>query len=141
MSHSVSKARSLARLQNQPSTGPKRAFRITFMPKNKTIEVCPVSAEGHHEGLAGSVLDFALNHEINIDHACGGFAACSTCHVIIKQGLETCNDISDEEDEMLDEAPGLTLNSRLACQCVPVGGQDVVVEIPSWNRNLAREPH
>ncbi len=141
MTESASKTRSMARLQNQPQSGPKSTFRITFMPQNKTVDAGPVLEKGHHEGLAGSILDFALNHGLELDHACGGFAACSTCHVVVKQGLESCNEISDEEDEMLDEAPGLTMNSRLACQCVADGSQDLVVEIPAWNRNLAREEH
>lgn len=123
------------------SEGPKQNFKITFQPVGKTIPAGPVDPEEHHEGLPGSVLDFAKKHGIDIDHACGGFAACSTCHVIVKEGLETCNEISDDEDEMLDEAPGLTMKSRLACQCIPDGTQDLVVEIPAWNRNLAREEH
>lgn len=133
-------ARSLSRLQGEHE-GPKQAFKITFLPANKEVEAGPVDTEAHHEGLPGSVLDFAYQAGIDIDHACGGFAACSTCHIIVREGLETCNEIEDDEDEMLDEAPGLTMNSRLACQCVADGSKDLVVEIPSWNRNFARESH
>jgi 2Fe-2S ferredoxin len=130
--------RSLSRL-TAVDEGPRQAFRITFLPGGQVVEAGLVDPEAHHEGRPGSVLDFALGHGIEIDHACGGFSACSTCHVIVREGLDTCNEISDDEDEMLDEAPGLTLKSRLACQCIADGSKDLVVEIPAWNRNLAKE--
>ncbi|MDH5751418.1 MAG: 2Fe-2S iron-sulfur cluster-binding protein [Deltaproteobacteria bacterium] len=137
-------SRSTSRL-DKTSEGPRQEFRITFFSpgesSGRTVQAGPVDADGHHEGLPGSVLDFALKNDIDIDHACGGFAACSTCHVVIRKGLESCNEISDDEDEMLDGAPGLTMKSRLACQCVPDGSVDLEVEIPAWNRNLAREEH
>ena len=132
--------RSLSRL-TQAVEGPRQAFRITFQPAGQVVEAGPVDPDEHYEGLPGSVLDFALNAGLEIDHACGGFAACSTCHVIVREGLDTCNEISDDEDEMLDEAPGLTMHSRLACQCIADGSKDLVVEIPTWNRNLAKEDH
>ena len=133
--------RSLSRL-TEVQEGPRQAFTITFLPGGQRVPAGPVDADEHHEGRPGSVLDFALQHGIALDHACGGFAACSTCHVIVRQGLETCNEISEDEDEMLDEAPGLTMKSRLACQCIADGSADLVVEIPAWNRNLAHEgPH
>jgi len=137
---SSSANRSLSRM-GKSEAGPAKPFKITFMPMNTVVEAGPVDPEGHHEGLPGSVLDFAYRAGIDIDHACGGFAACSTCHIIVKEGLETCNEISDDEDEMLDEAPGLTLKSRLACQCVADGSEDLVVEIPAWNRNMVKEGH
>ncbi|MCZ6728224.1 MAG: 2Fe-2S iron-sulfur cluster-binding protein [SAR324 cluster bacterium] len=118
---------------------PASKFKITFQPSGETIEVCEVDPAGHHEGEPGSILDWADQHDIEIEHACGGFAACSTCHVIVREGLDSCNEASEEEEDMLDEAPGLTLQSRLACQCIPDGSQDLVVEIPAWNRNLVKE--
>ncbi len=89
----------------------------------------------------GSILDVALGQGIEIDHACGGVCACSTCHVIVRTGLESCNEATEDEEDMLDNAPGLEPDSRLGCQCVPDGTVDVVVEIPDWNRNLVREDH
>ena len=137
----VSKSRSLSRLNAQVE-GPRQDFKLTFSPLDKTVAAGPVADNNeHHEGLPGSVLDWAMKNGIDIDHACGGFAACSTCHVIIESGYDSCNEISDEEDEMLDEAPGLTMKSRLACQCIANGSEDLVVKIPSWNRNLAKESH
>jgi len=118
-----------------------KCYKITFLPSGKTITVGDPDPEAHHEGEPGSVLDWATRNDIDIDHACGGFAACSTCHVIVKEGLETCNETSEDEDDMLDQAPGVTLKSRLACQCIADGTRDLVVEIPAWNRNLAREEH
>ncbi len=106
------------------------------------IEVNPDALPDGHVGRPGSILNLALAHGLEIDHACGGVCACATCHVIVRQGLDTCNDPSDDEEDQLDEAAGVTPKSRLACQCVPNGTQDVVVEVPAWNRNLAREaPH
>ena len=71
--------------------------------------------------------------------ACGGVCACSTCHVIVHEGLESCNEATDAELDQLDEAPGVTPKSRLGCQCVPDGTKDIVVEIPDWNKNYAKE--
>ena len=83
----------------------------------------------------------ALSAGIEIDHSCGGVCACSTCHIVVRQGLDSCNEATDDEEDMLDLAPGLELQSRLACQCVPDGSQDMIVEIPEWNRNLVSETH
>jgi 2Fe-2S ferredoxin len=116
-----------------------RPFRVTFLPMGKTIEVDPARIPYGDHGLPGSVLDIALAHGVALDHACGGVCACSTCHVIVRQGLKSMNEPTDDEEDQLDNAPGLTASSRLACQAVPDGTADVVVEVPEWNRNLARE--
>ncbi len=120
---------------------PTRKYTVTFLPLNVKIEVDPKELPCGRDGRPGSILDIALGHGIELDHACGGVCACSTCHVIVREGLACCNEASDAEEDMLDNAPGLEANSRLGCQCVPDGSCDVVVEIPSWNRNLAREEH
>ncbi|MEL6430801.1 MAG: 2Fe-2S iron-sulfur cluster-binding protein [Planctomycetota bacterium] len=93
------------------------------------------------EGKPGSILDIADGNHVDIDHACGGVCACSTCHVIVREGFDSMNEATEDEEDMLDEAPGLELTSRLACQAVPDGSTDVVVEIPGWNRNHAKESH
>ena len=67
--------------------------------------------------------------------------ACSTCHVVFREGGDSCNEATDEELDQLDNAPGLEPESRLACQAVPDGSKDVVVEVPDWNRNHVREEH
>ena len=120
---------------------PRRPYKITFLPMNTVVEVDPQQLPYSRDGAVGSLLEIALGHEIDIDHACGGVCACSTCHVIVRQGLESCQEASDEELDQLDKAPGLTIKSRLACQTVPDGSCDLVVEVPAWNRNLVSEDH
>jgi 2Fe-2S ferredoxin len=107
--------------------------------REHVIALDPAKLPAHHTGQPGSILDLALANGVDLDHACGGVCACSTCHVIVRQGRDACNEPSEEEEDRLDEAYGVTPLSRLACQCVPNGSHDVVVEVPSWNRNLARE--
>jgi 2Fe-2S ferredoxin len=118
---------------------PTQSFNITFLPENRTIEIRPDSDLSSGTGLSGSVLDIALASGIDIDHACGGVCACSTCHVVVESGMESCNESSEEEEDQLEKAPGLSSQSRLACQCVPNGSKNLVVRIPTWNRNLVRE--
>ncbi len=90
---------------------------------------------GH--GKPMSLLDLAEHFGFHIEHACGGSCACTTCHVVIKEGEENLSPMEDDEMDRLDMAPGLTLHSRLGCQCVVKG--DVKFEIPSWNRNYVSE--
>jgi 2Fe-2S ferredoxin len=82
-------------------------------------------------------LDVAENCGVELEHACGGVCACTTCHVIVKEGDDNLSEMDDEEQDRLDMAPGLSLHSRLGCQAIVKG--DVVVEIPSWNRNYVSE--
>jgi len=129
-------------IENTAIRLPTRKYTLCFIDAQKRehrVEVDPQRIPYSGHGLPGSILDIALAHGIDLDHACGGVCACSTCHVIIRQGLDSCNEPSEEEEDQLDEAYGLTANSRLGCQCVPDGTKDLVVEIPAWNRNLARE--
>ncbi len=118
---------------------PTGKFTVTFLPMNEAVEVNPARIPYGRDGQPGSILDIALGAGIEMDHACGGVCACSTCHVIVRAGLDTCNEATDDELDQLEEAPGLEEHSRLGCQCVPDGSKDLVVEIPSWNRNLVRE--
>ncbi|MCP4592099.1 MAG: 2Fe-2S iron-sulfur cluster binding domain-containing protein [bacterium] len=120
---------------------PTRKFRVTFQPMDLTIEVDPEKTPDAQDGLPGSILQIALDAGAEIDHACGGVCACSTCHCLVQTGLETCSEPIEEEEDMIDSAAGVRPNSRLACQAVPDGTADLVVEIPGWNRNLAKEGH
>lgn len=122
---------------------PTKPYTMTFILDGKQvpIPVDPDKLPYGETGQPGSVLDIAMANGIDLEHACGGVCACSTCHVIVKQGLDTCNEGSDDEFDQLDEAPGITLQSRLGCQCVPNGTQDIVVEVPAWNKNLVKEGH
>ncbi len=123
---------------------PKSKYKLTILDERKkehVIEVDPAKIPYEDHGLPGSILEIAMAHGVEIDHACGGVCACSTCHVVVKEGHKACNPATEDEEDQLDEAYGLTAQSRLACQCVPNGTCDVRVEVPTWNRNLAREAH
>lgn len=125
--------------QNPEIEKPKKKFRIRFMPVDKVIEIDPSQLPFGETGLPGSILDIAMHNGIEIDHACGGVAACSTCHVYVKRGGESCNEPEDFELDLIDTAPGNNFESRLSCQTCPNGEVDLVVEIPEWNRNLVKE--
>ena len=116
-----------------------KAFTVTFVGEGEPITVDPADLPYGRTGLPGSILDIALEHGLVLDHACGGVCACSTCHVIVREGLDSCNEATDDELDQLDDARGQELNSRLACQCVPNGMKNLVVQIPEWNRNLVKE--
>lgn len=89
-----------------------------------------------------SLLEVALEHGINIEHACGGVCACSTCHVHVEEGMEHLSEETDAEMDRVEEAPGLSRNSRLSCQCEIKGPGPIVVRVPAWNRNAVKEvPH
>lgn len=126
--------------KNLPVPTATRPFQVTLLGRSAPIAVSPSDLPFGRDGRPGSLLDILLNGaQVEIDHACGGVTACSTCHVVVRQGLGSCNDADEAEEDMLDTAPGLTPFSRLACQCVPDGSEDLVVEIPSWNRNAVKE--
>lgn len=120
-----------------------KPFSITFKTPEGTreVQVDPSKIPYGQTGQPGSILDVAMGGGIDLEHACGGVCACSTCHVIVKEGLDSCNEATDDELDQLDEAPAITLQSRLACQCVPDGSTDLIVEIPEWNKNLVKEGH
>lgn len=92
--------------------------KITFLPANKVVEV--------ESGTP--ILDAALDNNIKINHNCGGNCACSTCHVIVEDGFDSMNEVSEDEMDMLDEADGLTDTSRLSCQAKVT--KDIIVRIP-----------
>src|SRR3954463_2751955 len=125
---------------NEPTPATQK-FKITFQPMNVTVEVDPEQIPYGVTGLPGSILDIALSHGIAIDHSCGGGCACSTCHVIVRQGGNSLSEMIEAEEDQLSFAPGLTPSSRLSCQSVPDGTMDLVVEVPEWNRNAVREGH
>jgi len=120
---------------------PERPYKLKLRNTGQVIEVDPKALPQGYEGQLGSVLTLLLAAGVDIDHSCGGVVACSTCHIWVHQGGETAPPPIEEEDDMLDYAPGLKSNSRLACQCVPDGSEDVEVEIPPWNRNEVKEGH
>lgn len=130
---------------NPQAPKPSRPFSVTFIDEETgekhEVFVDPETFEFGHLGQDGSLLDIATEAGVEINHSCGGVCACSTCHVHVQQGLETCSKSTDDEEDELDKAPGLSPESRLACQCVPNGTRDLVVLIPKWNRNQVKEGH
>jgi len=103
------------------------------------LELCPEGAA--IEAKAGdSICEVLLKNHIDIDHACDMACACTTCHVIIREGFNTIDPSDDQEDDLLDKAWGLEPQSRLSCQAI-VGDEDLVVEIPKYSINMAKEGH
>ncbi len=119
-------------------------FNVTFNHKEsgetKSIEVDPEKYPYYDHGEPGSLLDIALAHGVDIEHSCGGNCACTTCHVIIKEGDDNLSESEEREDDLLDMAPGLSLHSRLACQAIVESG-DVVVEIPEHTIHIVKGGH
>ncbi|MDR0481091.1 MAG: ISC system 2Fe-2S type ferredoxin [Gallionellaceae bacterium] len=91
------------------------------------------------QAQTGDVLiDVMLDNDIEIDHACEKSCACTTCHVIVREGFGSLEPAEDTEEDMLDKAWGVAPHSRLSCQVV-VGEQDLVVEIPKYSINMVKE--
>ena len=111
--------------------------KVTILPLGVTVDYDPAAMPYSEHGLQGSLLDICLNHGIHLEHACGGSCACTTCHIIVKQGEANLSEADDDEMDRVDQAAGVTLRSRLGCQAVVSG--DVTVEIPDWNRNYVSE--
>jgi 2Fe-2S ferredoxin len=113
--------------QTAPSPKTGRKYKVTFKPYNVTVEVDESQFPFGDHGKPGSLLDIALAHHVPMGHNCGGNCACTTCHVIVKEGMENLSPMEPDEEDRLDRAEGLTLSSRLGCQAVVKG--DVVVDI------------
>jgi 2Fe-2S ferredoxin len=109
---------------------------ITILPHEKlcragtTLDVAPGT----------SLCDAMLQNNIAIEHACEKSCACTTCHVVIREGIESLPEAAEKEEDMLDMAWGLTPQSRLSCQLV-VGTTPLTIEIPKYTINHARENH
>jgi ferredoxin, 2Fe-2S len=112
---------------------------VTFIigGRARTIEFDAASLPYQHHGLPGSLLDVALNFAVPLEHVCGGNCACTTCHVIVRSGMEHLSSMTDSEADRLDTAWDLRPESRLACQAVVSG--DVVCEVPLYTRNYVQE--
>ncbi len=104
--------------------------RVTFVQGGAatSYEVDLGGMPYRRHGRRGSLLDVALNVGFPLEHACGGNAACTTCHVIVREGMDHLDEMDDAEADRLDGAWGVTPRSRLACQAVVTG--DVVCEVP-----------
>jgi 2Fe-2S ferredoxin len=102
-------------------------------------EYCPGGAEVTAQA-GSSICEALLEHGIQIEHACDMSCACTTCHVIVRQGMASLNEQDENEEDLLDRAWGLEPNSRLSCQAF-VAQQDLVIEIPKYSINHAKENH
>jgi 2Fe-2S ferredoxin len=122
--------------EDEGSTGCAQNVRFTFLPANRTFVFALKNLPYGGDGKPRSILDVAVNFGFPLEHACGGHCACTTCHVIVRRGEELLSAMQDDEADKLDRAADLTLHSRLACQAQIVGGGEIVVEVPAWNRNL-----
>jgi 2Fe-2S ferredoxin len=114
--------------------------KVTFILRDgtrKTVEFEHGKLEYQHHGLPESFLDVAMNHDIPLEHACGGSCACTTCHLIIREGMQNLSDMEENEADRLDTAWDLTTSSRLGCQAIIKG--DVVAEFPMYTRNYVQE--
>jgi 2Fe-2S ferredoxin len=110
--------------------------QVIFLPHE---EICPEGAV--IEVQPGTTLcDAALANGIEIEHACEKSCACTTCHVYVREGLDSLEPSDEDEDDMLDKAWGLEPDSRLSCQA-RVASADLVVEIPKYTINMVSEHH
>jgi 2Fe-2S ferredoxin len=101
--------------------------------------LCPEGAV--IEAPAGkSICDVLLENDIEIEHACEKSCACTTCHVVIREGYESLNEPEEKEEDLLDRAWGLEATSRLSCQAL-VDKEDLVIEIPKYTINQVSENH
>ena len=103
------------------------------------VELCPDGAV--IDAAPGtSICDALLGNDIEIEHACEKSCACTTCHVIVREGLGSLAEAEEVEEDLLDKAWGLEPNSRLACQAL-VGQVPLVIEIPKYTINMVKEGH
>jgi 2Fe-2S ferredoxin len=110
--------------------------QIIFLPHE---EICPEGAVIQVEA-GTTICDAALANGIDIEHACEKSCACTTCHVYVREGIESLAESEETEDDMLDKAWGLEPDSRLSCQA-RVASADLVVEIPRYTINMVSEHH
>ncbi|MFY9812497.1 ISC system 2Fe-2S type ferredoxin [Aquabacterium sp.] len=112
------------------------------MPIIKILPHASLCPEGREITAAPgtSICEALLENHIEIEHACDMSAACTTCHVIVRQGFNSLNEMEETEEDLLDRAWGLEPDSRLSCQAI-VAGQDLTIEIPKYTINHARENH
>ncbi len=110
--------------------------QLIFLPHE---ELCPEGAVFQAES-GMTICDAALANGIEIEHACEKSCACTTCHVIVREGFDSLDEAEEIEEDMLDKAWGLEPESRLSCQAV-IGDEDLVIEIPKYTINMVSESH
>jgi 2Fe-2S ferredoxin len=112
------------------------------MPKIRVLPHPEYAPEGANvEAPAGtSICEALLDNGIEIEHACELSCACTTCHVVVKEGFDSLGEMDEAEEDLLDRAWGLAPTSRLSCQAI-LSDRDVTVEIPKYSINHAKEKH
>jgi 2Fe-2S ferredoxin len=110
--------------------------QLIFLPHE---ELCPEGAAFEVEPGV-TICDAALENGIEIEHACEKSCACTTCHVVVREGFDSLGEADELEEDMLDKAWGLEPESRLSCQAL-VGEDDLVIEIPKYTINMVSEGH
>ncbi|MDM8558808.1 ISC system 2Fe-2S type ferredoxin [Candidatus Parabeggiatoa sp. HSG14] len=110
--------------------------KLIFLPHE---EICPEGALIEVES-GTTICNAALKNDIELEHACDQQTACTTCHVIIREGFDSLEEAEEIEEDLLDRAWGLEVESRLSCQA-KVANEDLVIEIPRYTINLASENH
>ena len=112
------------------------------MPVIKILPHPEYAPEGKSsEAPSGTTIcEALLDNHIDIEHACDQVCACTTCHVIVREGFASLSEMEENEEDMLDRAWGLEPNSRLSCQAI-LSNKDVTVEIPKYSINHAKENH
>ncbi|OVZ60742.1 ISC system 2Fe-2S type ferredoxin [Pigmentiphaga sp. NML080357] len=111
--------------------------KLTVLPHP---ELCPEGTVIEDAPTGKSICRVLLDHDIEIEHACELSCACTTCHVIVREGFSSLESASDNEEDLLDKAWGLTSTSRLSCQAV-IEDSDLTIEIPKYTINHASENH
>lgn len=101
------------------------------------VELCPKGNVFNAEPGV-SICDALLQNGVEIEHACEKSAACTTCHVILREGFNSLKPAEEIEEDLLDKAWGLESTSRLSCQAV-VADKDLVIEIPKYSINMVKE--
>ena len=110
--------------------------KITVLPH---AEYCPEGLTIEAE-RGTSVCEALLDNGVDIEHACEMSCACTTCHVIVRQGFDSLGEMDESEEDLLDRAWGLEAQSRLSCQAI-VSDKDVTIDIPKYTINYAKEKH
>ncbi len=111
--------------------------KITILPH---AQLCPEGKVIEHAASGQTICDLLLDNDIEIEHACEKSCACTTCHVIVRQGFDSLEEPTELEEDLLDQAWGLEADSRLSCQAT-LADEDLIVEIPKYTINHAREHH
>jgi 2Fe-2S ferredoxin len=109
--------------------------QITVLPH---VDICPEGAVLNDVPAGTSICEALLEQGIEIEHACEMSCACTTCHVIVRTGFTSLNEADENEEDLLDRAWGVEPLSRLSCQAI-IANQDLVVEIPKYSINHAKE--